>query len=121
MESKLFRPSCKLSRIQLAFTYKKLGSEEPDERYYDDIIYKIQEIEGVEVHDYVFEKDSLGRLHIHGYLECYKRLFRKRLVIQGCHCYIKEIDDFGGWLDYINKQRSKAIEGAPDPFQEYLF
>lgn len=86
-----------------AFTFKKLGRENPTHDDYVPVIEVLQKY-GLITHS-SFERDSKGKIHVHGIVQLRKGFFRKRLEVCGFHLKLVEIYDQSGWESYINKNQ----------------
>jgi len=84
-----------------AFTIKKLGLNDV---VVEDYIYPLEQFAKFGLVDcQFFEKDSHGKLHVHGIVLLRKNFFRKRLIITGYHIKLDELYNRGGWERYITK------------------
>jgi len=84
-----------------AFTVKKLGLGEVLVTDYISVMDVFRKFGYVDCHHY--ERDSLGKLHIHGIVLLRKGFLRKRLCVNGFHLKLVEIYNRAGWELYINK------------------
>lgn len=89
--------------IPWAFTIKKLGGKPNSITLadYSDVL-ELYAKSGKISHS-TEERDSSGRLHIHGILELKKHFFIKKLCRNGFHMKFDELFDEEGWRRYINK------------------
>jgi len=99
-----------------AFTFKKLGNGYVLPKDYDYCIQILNRYGYVDCHFY--EKDSKGKLHVHGIVQLRKGFMRKRLGINGFHMHLVEIYERQGWEKYILKDEylfdKKFEPPAPD-------
>jgi len=86
-----------------AFTVKKLGSEELSPTDYAEIIQHYHKYGFVDCHYY--EKDSKGKMHVHGIILLRKGFMRKKLCAIGFHTKLVEMYDRRGWELYILKDQ----------------
>lgn len=96
-----------------AFTYKYLGSES---RRYDVPLLNMAKYGFVK--KVVSEKDSKGREHIHGIVLLPRGFHRKKLMVQGFHCCLKEIYDEVTWQKYCDKNIPSITPYLFDPIYE---
>jgi len=87
-----------------AFTYKRLGNGFVLPKDYTQVIKVLSDYGFVDCHFY--EKDSLGKLHVHGIVQLRKGFLRKRLAIHGFHCHFEELYDRNGWEYYIARDQN---------------
>lgn len=95
-----------------AFTVKKLGNGEVKPSEYVQIITNYERFGLIDCHFY--EKDSLGKLHVHGIILLRPNFHRKKLVSYGFHTYLEQVYNRAGWLKYITKHepgKNKMPEG----------
>lgn len=87
-----------------AFTYKVLGNTyTPD--VYIPVISHLNDC-GLVKH-VVEERDSKGKLHIHGIVLLRKGFHRKRLIQKGFNCHLSEIQNDTAWINYCNKDQKR--------------
>jgi len=89
------------NNMSWAFTFKKLGNGYVLPKDYDQVIRVLNRYGYVDCHFY--ERDSLGKLHVHGIVQLRKGFMRKRLAIQGFHMHLVEMYERQGWEKYILK------------------
>jgi len=98
--SELVTDECAIN-MSWAFTFKKLGNGYVLPKDYDQVIRVLNRYGYVDCHFY--ERDSSGKLHVHGIVQLRKGFMRKRLAIQGFHMHLVEIYERQGWEKYILK------------------
>lgn len=59
---------------------------------------------GLRMRSYYFE--NTAGLHLHGIVELPDGYNFKLLRVRGWHCYLREIYDEQGWMDYIQKEQN---------------
>lgn len=104
-----------------AFTYKLNSKSEPEAEDYR-FILKLLSTKG-DVLDFVYEHDSKGKLHIHGYMNFRKKPYLASLCPKGYHSMFKTIDteeELKGWLSYMNKDKRKAQLGDQAAASQYF-
>lgn len=84
-----------------AFTIKKLGKSVVSLKDYADIMSNMTNYGFVKCAEY--ERDSQGKLHVHGIVLLRRGFFRKKLCMQGFHVKLEYIYDENGWINYITK------------------
>lgn len=93
-----------------AFTYKINDMKEPDEDDYMNRIIKPLKSKYTVV-DYIFEKDSKGRLHVHGVVDFFGKCPRfTNLVPKGIHSKHVKITSLEDWQRYMLKDQRKHID-----------
>lgn len=75
--------------------------------------------------DYVFENDSLGRVHLHSLMNARKNLLRTKFKVPYWHIHIQELEtaqDISNWITYMHKDIVKEqAEIAKSIKTEYPF
>lgn len=68
----------------------------------------------------VFEKDSLGKWHIHGVVELPNGFLRKKICVGGYAVKLKEMWNEEGWEDYMSKEQlgPDRNQTVPGPLKE---
>lgn len=94
-----------------AFTIKKLGNASVQPSDYAEIVGRLSSFGYVDCHYY--EKDSLGKFHVHGIINLRKGFFRKHLKFMGFHLKLVELYDRQGWERYIKKDQVVPIPIPP--------
>lgn len=69
--------------------------------YYD--LMELWSQKGINFIKFVFEKDSKGKLHLHGSINLPAKYYRKSLFMRGFHFKLVHIYHEDGWDRYINK------------------
>lgn len=107
-----------------AYTIKKVTSDLPTSNQYEHILEQWRK-RGVEVHQNVYESDSLRRLHCHGTISIPGHLYRKLLTnYPGYHVLLKPIDSLKDLLDwthyiekyYVNKYEQEELCSVSDGY-----
>jgi len=88
--------------LSLAVTIKKLTND-PVMLDYVNIINEWQDKRFIISSDFIFEKDSKGKLHLHGIIVVRKNFYKRKLQTIGYHVYTTDIYDIEVWKNYINK------------------
>lgn len=72
--------------------------------------------------DVVYEKDSRGRLHLHGILHASEYIVLTKCNLKGITTKFKPLHSYPGWKDYMAKQyRIDQAEWKYRSMKEYLF
>ena len=96
-----------------AFTVKKLGHDVTTSDYAA-VIELYRKFGFVDSHYY--ERDSVGKFHVHGIVQLRKGFLRKRLCLPGFHTKLVELYDRRGWELYILRDQylfDPAFEPQP--------
>lgn len=103
-----------------AFTIKKLGDDKVTIHDYIDIISRLN-VYGY-VKDVEQERDSTGKLHIHGIILLRPGFWRKHLCFQGYHTKLENMYDEKGWKRYITKDKKELKDINSKEYKNlYLF
>jgi len=68
---------------------------------------------GVIICQVAYELDKANRIHLHGVMQSGDNLYKKKLMYNGFHQWICEIEfesDFHGWVKYIEKECQYKVE-----------
>lgn len=90
-----------------AFTIKKTGSGEPTYEDCADVVTRLSAYGNVRFSE--VERDSKGRLHMHGIILLRPKFWRKHLCFDGYHTHLKPVFHESGWLKYINKEKKLEV------------
>lgn len=74
--------------------------------------------------EYVYERDSVNRWHIHATFRARKNLYIKKLKIPFWHIHIDPLataDDLNAWTDYIRKGQPQQEDKFKIDDLEYCF
>lgn len=100
-----------------AFTIKKLGR--PSDTClldYANVLEQWTKNPQVKVKEAVLERDSKGKLHVHGIATIKKNFYRHKLGVHGFNMKLDEIYDEQGWERYLHKQFKQKVDNS-----QYLF
>lgn len=116
-----------------AFTVKYNCGKPEDviENDYDRWIHHAYQKKSCCLDKLTYERDKLGRLHLHGIIVFPSvTFFRKKLMLHGYHVYFEEIWNYVGWEEYLSKQHSRTIfrthmdqlspDESPPPFSKKI-
>lgn len=89
----------------LAFTVKRLGKVEDAtvEDYQHRVLNTWARLAGVTVREPYFEKDDVGKLHMHGILDVRRNYYKKKLQVPGYYIYTTDCYDLEHWIEYCTK------------------
>lgn len=68
------------------------------------------------IEDFITEKDSLGKLHLHGIIYVKKNFYKKRLYTPGFHITSSDMYCKEQWIQYMLKQQPQSIDN-----KQYMF
>lgn len=86
-----------------ALTLKWNNIVDPKDIDYERVMLSWGTLYDIEYKDVVYEKDSKGKVHMHGVIILPFGFYRKRLKVQGLHVCIRPLTDPIGWNKYCNK------------------
>lgn len=102
---------CEQSKKTLfGFTVKDNRQDVTD---YDSFMDRAKRME-CDIQEYYPEKDSKGRLHLHGIISIPKGFYRKKLMMSGLHLKLEEIYDIDGWRRYCKKSQPNTDENSEE-------
>lgn len=93
----------KMSNINYAITYKCNSKKDPVESDYEGIIQMLSQ-KGI-LHNYVYERGTTGKLHIHCLWETSKKVMFRSMCPQGYHSKFVELYDELSWTRYMMKEQ----------------
>lgn len=93
-----------------AFTTKKLGIEPASVIDYREILKDWSKTGRIIIMDYVYETDSLGKLHLHGMVYVEDNFYRKKMCPKGFHMKMEEIYNIEGWSHYLRKGPANPLD-----------
>lgn len=95
-----------------AFTYKINRMKAPTEEDYNKYVLKDLR-QKYKIIDHIFEKDSKGKLHVHGVIDFGASCPRFTTVVpNGVHAHHVKITDIGGWQRYMLKAQRQQIDNT---------
>lgn len=89
---------------EYAITMKFNGTEEPDIFMYENLLKRWKRLD-VHVPLRMYERDSHGRLHLHGLVRMPKNFWRGKLHSKNLHYKISSIFNRERWIRYCKKNQ----------------